>query len=55
MITHADLKWVAGFLEGEGCIQAPPAQLGVTANQVQRPLEELRRLLGGTISLIYAR
>lgn len=49
MITAGDVKWIAGFLEGEGCF--PKAhQLSVSAVQVQLwPLQELQRLVGGTI------
>src|SRR3990167_5547654 len=50
MIAIADLYWIAGFLEGEGCFHTGHGQLRTTASQKQRePLERLQGLLGGKI------
>lgn len=48
----ADLYWVAGFIEGEGCfaIKANRRRCHISVPQVQRwPLEKLQLLVGGVI------
>ena len=57
MISTGDLRWAAGFLEGEGCFgiygrgkQRGRRQASISAGQANRePLEKLVRLFGGTI------
>lgn len=52
MIDVGDLKWVAGFLEGEGCFIYGNNGYYIKANQVQKwPLIKLQNILGGHISL----
>src|SRR5262249_16159364 len=48
--SSGDLRWAAGFLEGEGSFSCR-SSLQVCATQVQTwPLERLRDLFGGAIS-----
>lgn len=51
LLTLSELKWIAGFIEGEGSFfYSKKSTARVTAVQKQRwPLEELRRLIGGTL------
>lgn len=51
-ISTGDLKWLAGFIEGEGWFGKGGFKgVRVCAGQNQRwPLEECRRLLGGKIT-----
>lgn len=49
MLTSTDIGWIAGFLEGEGCF-SQNAAASIYAKQVSiEPLEQLVRLVGGTI------
>lgn len=51
-ISQRDLGWAAGFIEGEGSFDSHGRNTAVTVSQVQRaPLEELVRVLGGSIAL----
>ena len=48
--THPDVKWAAGFLEGEGCFSFTSKSPCVRAAQKQRwPVEQLHCLFGGKI------
>ncbi len=58
--THADLHWIAGFMEGEGSFMRKKHDANgklyyatsVSAAQVQHePLERLQRWLGGHVRL----
>lgn len=51
MRTTADLAWLAGFLEGDGCFCLQKHRYAsVKVSQTSRwPLEVCQRLLGGTI------
>lgn len=53
MITTGDIKWLAGFIEGEGSFYTNPyghSSIRVSAGQKQLwPLQECKRLLGGHI------
>ena len=53
MISSGDLKWIAGFLEGEGSFSHGRRRTDnaeVVGSQVQLwPLEQLQQLLGGRI------
>lgn len=54
MTTISDLKWAAGFLEGEGSFYSnkKSASLHVSANQVERwPLDQLHEMFGGRIRI----
>lgn len=53
MIDVLGLKWIAGFLEGEGCFSVSKQRIPrVNASQVQLwPLEQLHAELGGSIRL----
>lgn len=50
MISLNDIRWAAGFLEGEGNFGFYSKHLRVAATQVQKePLERLKRMFGGPI------
>ena len=60
MISVAELAWVAGFIEGEGCFYFSPKTAHISfmvcAAQVQRwPLDQLQKLVGGKIGRIAPR
>ena len=62
MIDMSELKWVAGFLEGDGCFSSAKRCAGRTrqssifcvsaAQNGKWPLEKLQQLLGGFIRLV---
>jgi len=48
--TNADLAWIAGFLEGEGCFYGTDSGQSIQASQVNpEPLGKLLELLGGRV------
>lgn len=48
--TTAELHWIAGFLEGEGCFRFSSTTEHSNAKQVSRePLDRLQSLVGGAI------
>ena len=52
MVSVGDIKWAAGFLEGEGSFELGQHGYRVSAAQVQRdPIDRLKGLFCGTINL----
>ncbi len=55
MIDIGDLKWIAGFLEGEGSFSYSK-NIRVQASQMRRwPLEKLNSLISGKIHPVYSK